>query len=401
MSLAQQQTGGAAPALTPAERRRSLAAVILHMVGIGLTMGITIPLTALMLERWGTDTWLIGVVVGMPAAAILVLMPHLPRVIGRLGTLRSMYIGCAVGMLAILLHPLFPSVASWAVLRFLIGAGLCIPWLVGETWINAIALESNRGRVMAVYAAALFAGFALGPLFLDWVGAEGWPPFLFAAGALAAATLPLIPARRLAPPMPPEPELRLREVLRVAPTVAMSALVAGILENAYYALLPLYLLRNALPEALSLQLLTVFLLGGIVLQFVTGWMADRFERHRVLAALGIMSAAGVAAIPLALSQPLALGALVFVLGGVVLGFYTVGLALLGQRFRPADLAVANAVFIMLYESGSFAGPALGGAAMDLWPPHGLIATVAGVSLLFGLLALRRAGEPRPRVSSLR
>lgn len=395
MAVKEGHLGGAPLTLTPAQRRRSLSAVMLHMLGIGLTMGVTVPLTALVLERWGTATWLIGVVAGMPAVGILVFMPWFPRIVARLGTLSSMYWGCALGVAAILLHPLFPSVAAWAVLRFFIGAGLALPWLVGETWINAVALESSRGRVIGLYGAALFAGFALGPLLLEAVGIEGWAPFVLAAGSIAGAVFPLLLARRLAPPMPPRAQLRLREVIWAAPTVAMAALVAGTLENAYYALLPLYALRNELSQAFALQLLTLLLVGGIALQYPIGWLADRSDRHRMLGALGVLSGLGALALPLALRHELLLGAMVMLLGGAVLAFYTVGLALLGQRFRAADLAVANATFIMLYETGTFVGPGLAGAAMDLWQPHGLIGAVAAVSMLFAVLAFARAGQRAP------
>lgn len=396
--LTQEPIGGEA-VLAPAERRRSLTVVILHMVAIGATVGVTVPLTSLVLEDWAVDTWLIGVVAGMPAASILLFMPHFPRIIGRLGTLPSMICGCVLGMAAILLQPLFPSVLAWAVLRFLLGAGLALPWLVGETWINSVALDATRGRVMGLYAAALFAGFAAGPLLLDLVGIAGWAPFVLAAGALAGAVVPLLFARRLAPPMPAKPDLKLWQVVRTTPTVASAALVAGLLEGADYALLPLYTLRNGLSQELSLQVLTVFLIGGIALQFPTGWLADRVDRHLVLGGLGLCAGASALLLPAALGHDTAVFALVFILGGFVLGFYTVGLALLGQRFRRADLAVANAVFILLYEAGTFAGPGLAGAAMDLWRTQGLVAAGALVSFAFGLGALLRAGRA-PRRSRL-
>jgi hypothetical protein len=39
-------------------------------------------------------------------------------------------------------------------------------------------------------------------------------------------------------------------------------------------------------------------------------------------------------------------------GGLTGGFYTVGLAQLGARFRGSDLASANAMFVLLYSVGS-------------------------------------------------
>lgn len=377
--------------MTPAERRWSLVAVIAHMLAIGLTIGVTVPLTSLVLEDWGVETWQIGLVAAMPAAAILLFMPYFPRVIGRVGALPAMVGGCLAGIVAILLQPLLPSVAAWAVLRFVLGAGLALPWLVGETWINTVALEGSRGRVLGLYAAALFAGFAVGPLLLDAVGPQGWPPFLVAAGAVAAAILPLVLAQRLAPPMVPNVDLKLRAVVRAAPTVACAGLAAGLLESAYYALLPLQALRSGLPESLSLQVLAVFLVGGIALQLPVGWAADRSDRRLLLCALGTGAGLAALALPVAIGHQVLLFGLVFVLGGLSLGLYTVGLALLAQRFPGADLAVANAVFILLYELGSFVGPGLAGAAMDLSPRYGLAGASAAIAFVFALLALGRAG----------
>lgn len=375
--------------LTPAQRRRSLTAIMLHMFGIGITIGVTTPLMSLILEGWQVQTWLTGLVVGMHAAAILLFMPFFPRVIGRLGTLSSIAFGCLIGVAAILLLPLFPSVAAWGALRFLLGVGLALPWLVGETWINIVALEKSRGRVIALYSVCIFTGFALGPLVVDLVGITGWTPYLVAAGALVLAIVPLGLAQGIAPPMPVDAELRTGQVMRAAPTVAAAAFVGGAVENAYYALFPIYALRSGLPQDMALQLLTSFLIGGLLLQFPLGWACDRVERHILLAGLGFAGAFGMWLLPFAMAAPILLAVLVFVLGGISIGFYSVGLTLLGQRFRPGDLAVANAAFIILYELGTFAGPGLAGAAMDLAPRQGFVAIIAGLTLLFGLMALAR------------
>ena len=54
-----------------------------------------------------------------------------------------------------------------------------------------------------------------------------------------------------------------------------------------------------------------------------------------------------------------------------------------------DLIVANAAFIRAYEPGGAIGPALGGAAMDLWDPHGLPLAVCRITALRGAAALKR------------
>lgn len=84
--------------------------------------------------------------------------------------------------------------------------------------------------------------------------------------------------------------------------------------------------------------------------------------------------------------------MMFVWGGVSWSMYGLGLALLGERFRPAQLAAANAAFVMLCEVGSMAGSMVSGAAMDYWPGWGLTISVGSVAALFIVVAFVR--QPR-------
>jgi predicted MFS family arabinose efflux permease len=125
--------------------------------------------------------------------------------------------------------------------------------------------------------------------------------------------------------------------------------------------------------------------------------------RRLVLALVALAGAGIAmAWPLALADPVWSVAVAAALGAMVLAYYSVGLALLGQRFGLDDLAVANAAFIACYEIGTVSGPTLAGAAMDLWDPHGLPATLAVVSLAFAVLALVRwrSGTDERRAESV-
>jgi hypothetical protein len=66
----------------------------------------------------------------------------------------------------------------------------------------------------------------------------------------------------------------------------------------------------------------------------------------------------------------------------------VGLAHLGSRYSGADLASANAAFIMLYALGMIAGPPIVGFGMDLISPNGLFFSMAALLGLYLLLARR-------------
>ena len=85
----------------------------------------------------------------------------------------------------------------------------------------------------------------------------------------------------------------------------------------------------------------------------------------------------------------------FVWGGCIAGIYTVGLAYLGSNFKGGDLAAANAAFSILYAVGSLAGPGLGGVAIDVWQPYGLLVTVGALgTVLIAVVAGRILANPK-------
>jgi MFS family permease len=87
-------------------------------------------------------------------------------------------------------------------------------------------------------------------------------------------------------------------------------------------------------------------------------------------------------------------ALLLFWGGISFGIYTVGLALLGQRFTGGDIAAANAAFTIFYTIGGLVGRPISGAAMDAAGDRGFGPSIAVFYLVAGigaLLALRRRG----------
>ena len=88
--------------------------------------------------------------------------------------------------------------------------------------------------------------------------------------------------------------------------------------------------------------------------------------------------------------------LLFVWGGVASGIYPVALSMAGDRFQGTDLVAINAAIIMAYGLGALAGPALGGVAIDISDPQGLLWLF--VLMFAGLLTVTRltADQPPPR-----
>ena len=146
--------------LSPVDRRRNLVAVTAAMAATSLIYGLSVPLLSLILEARGVGGTLIGSQAAVQSAAILLISPFLPRYMSNVGPAILMLGAILVSLVAFLLLAVFPSMLAWFVLRFTIGAAGAVLWVCGEAWINQVAEDSTRGRVIAIYSMAVSAGFA-------------------------------------------------------------------------------------------------------------------------------------------------------------------------------------------------------------------------------------------------
>jgi MFS family permease len=371
-------------------RRRALAAVIGTAFGVGVSIGAIVPLLSLNLEQRGYDAAAIGVNAAMFPLGAVAFSFLVPRIIDRLGLFTAILLSVTLTAAGMLLFPLIEDFYAWCAIRLAIGCVGVIHWIASETWINLLARDANRSRVMAIYATVMAAGFVGGPLMLSVTGISGWTPFICVAVACLGALIPVLLIRSAPPAIGEKLEFSLRRIIGAVPLVMAAALVAGFVDASLFAHLPVHQVRAGIDAETAVLTLSVFMAGNLALQYPLGWIADHTSRRRAALATAAVILAGAIAYPLLLP---ALGApfwiMMFVWGGVSWGMYTLGLALLGERFPSAQLAAANAAFVMIYEVGSITGPIISGAALDHWPGYGLPASVGIAAAAFMIVALRR------------
>jgi len=367
----------------------SLAAVLSASFGVGLIFGFQPPLIALVLERGGASSFEIGAVSSVSTVAIMLCSPLYPSAIRRLGSRRAVILGIAVSTVVLFVMPLLPGFQGWFVLRFVTGCSLGLEWIASEIWLNRLATDQTRGTVMGTYATVFAAGVMSGPLLLQLTGTSGWRPFVVGAVCLALTALPLLAARDPEAGDATGDRLQWLRIARAAPIVMLAALIAGLVESAYVSLLPVFALLRGLDEHSALLLVMVFLAGNVILQLPIGRLGDRLGRYRVLALCAAVCVIGPILLSAVMGVPWLVWPLLLLWGGTMYGFYTQGIALLGESYPHAELADANTVYVVVYCAGGIVGPILGGLAMDNWSPNGLLVFLSAAPILLAAALLRR------------
>lgn len=374
----------------------SLAAAITCIATVGLGLSLSLPLLSFALDAKGASRTLIGLNTAVAGVATIVCAPFVAEFTRRVGLRAMLAAALAMAAGALMGFMVVEPIWAWFPLRFVFAGALTVLFVLSEYWIAAVAPVARRGLIMGIYATALSLGFAAGPQVLALVGTAGPAPYLVGAALMLLAAIPIILAGGLTPAIEDRPKSGIAGAVVIAPAATLAALVFGAAETAGFALMPLWGAAQGFSMADAALLISVVALGNLLFQAPLGYLSDRVDRRLVLLACALVGVAGmvfVAAIPM---ERTALLAVLFVWGGFIAGLYTVGLALLAGRFTGADLAQANAAFVMMYALGMMVGPPLAGAAMDAFPREGLPLSLAAMLAIYAAIVaggILRSGKP--------
>lgn len=391
--------------LSPGDRRRCLVLLIAALSVVSMTSSLVWPILAESLSNKGYSETEISISAAVQFAGIAIVSLVATRFIPMLGILGSIGAGLVLVAIALIGLPLWRDYTAWCALRFLLGIGNALLFTAGDTWINQILDDRVRGRWMGIYTTVGMAGWAVGPVVGASLDPETAWPFLIGLSSVLITSALLLPTRRLTFTFPVEDRAhsgigRLMIVFLAAPTVLMSSAMFGILEGGLQSFAHLYTM-DVLGEEFrqtGYAVIWVGSVGAIFFQYPVGWLADRVHRGWLLVGCVFVIAACLAPLPWLLhggagpwwtAPGLLLWSVIVVWGGAMGAVFTVGITLLGQRFRSVDLVAANAVFSLLFGIGGMAGPLMVGMSMDEFGPHGFVGSLIIAVILYGCFAAAR------------
>ncbi len=373
----------------------ALAGIIATVTVYALAQGLTYPLLSFILQRQGHSAAMVGLSAAMTPLGMITSALLIPIAARWLGGLRMVLLGAASCAMLLALIGWTRDINYWYPLRFLLGMVAIPLYVQSEVWMIALAPRRVRGRLLGLYTATIAAGFAAGPLVLIFVGTEGWPPFLVGIASFAFCGAFLVAVARHLPDLAHEGGgASVRSFLPLATTLLAAVAVAAAFEHGMLSLLPVYLLGFGIGESITAGLLTALIVGNVVIQIPLGMLADRWGARRVLIGCAFTTVIGLVLLPFVVGT-LSQWPVVFALGAIAYGIYTMAIVELGERFSGSMLLAGNAAFALFWGIGGMAGPPAAGVAMDLFGPHGLPGILALAVLVLSVVAVARASRHAP------
>lgn len=361
------------------------------LTGHGLQLAL-IPLRA---ELMGWDSMAVGMLGSIYFAGFLAGCVVVPRLVGRIGHIRSFATLTALMTSAILMLALFNAFGFWLILRFIAGLSISGLYLVVESWLNEITENEVRGGVLATYTAIVLTALAGGQLLLNVASMESGNLFIIAATLIVLAAIPICVTRTSQPAQIPAATFSPLLVLRTSRVAALGATAAGIVASVYYALGPAYGLQVGMDiRAISLMM-ALGIAGGAISLLPLGRLSDRRDRRVIIA--GVMLVGAFVSFAAWLAPVSSVPILMFLFGACVMPIQALCLAHASDNIENQSFLEVGTGLLVMNACGSIVGPLVAAQTMQWYGSatfflfNAVILSVSGilVVLMIGLRTQKR------------
>jgi len=222
--------------------------------------------------------------------------------------------------------------------------------------------------------------------------------------SFATALIPVALTQIRNPEIAGRSDFSIRRLFVLSPLGVVACFAAGLVNSAFYGLLPVYGQAMGLGDARIAVLLTTTMVGGLLAQYPIGTLSDRYGRRPTMLVI-IVAALIFAAALLLVRERLfpAFLACAFLYAAMTAPLYGLGAGQTNDYVPPKEFVGASGGLLFAWAAGASVGPIAASGIMTLVGPTGLflsLALVLAIVTLFTIFRMfRRSGLPLALQSS--
>ena len=326
----------------------------LLLMGNGLLF-IIIPMS---MRLDGQDTDAIGLVMSLYFVGMLLGSLYGRHLISHVGHIRIFAACASVATLCALLHSIWSVPLVWGVLRVLIGFTNATFFMTMETWLSESSTSENRATVFGSYQFVTYFGLALGQLMLNFAEPQDPILYIYVAMLFCLCMIPVLMSRSGGPRINEPESMPLKTLYRTSPLGVVGIMISGICLGAFYNMSSVYGADVGMTKSQIATFMSATMVGGFLLQFPVGKLADIFDRRTVLVMTLLVACLAAMVLPIMAAQGemIITTACAVILSGALACVYPIALADAFDRLKPSEMVAASGKLILAYATGGAIGP---------------------------------------------
>ncbi len=369
----------------------SLIALFLSGFVIFLGHGLNNILVPSRLASEGISADNIGLIMAMFSVGLLIGGLYVRQLIVRVGHIRLFTASAAIGAISILACYLWLNEWMWAAMRACIGFSIAAITIVTDGWLSERATSETRSRILSINQIVLLSAMFLGSFLINLAPVNDAILYIIGGLVFCAGVVPIALSKVSAPLVDDSPRMPMLELLKVSPAGASSVFMCGLLLGSILSMLAVYAQNQGITGVDVSLLVGAAILGGFVLQFPIGYLADHYNRRTVILCVTLISMVATALIPFSVGLDWFVITLVLVglSSGIMATLYPLGISESFDRLQQSQMSGAMGSMMIMYAAGGITGPSIAGFIMKHFGDNAFFTMLAVIHGLFAVFIFYR------------
>lgn len=355
-----------------------------------VTAGVYSTLVGIRAELKNLPTLVSGGITTAYYAGFLLGSWYTLRALKQVGHIRVYAALASLLSASVLITGVYDSPIVWILMRSSTGFCFAGLYVVAESWLNGLATNTFRGRLLAMYNVVTIGAYGVGQLLVFNFDARTLTGFAFAAVVSSLAVIPVVLSEQAATPqVENNTHITMRELAKIVPTGAGTILLVGLAHGGMLGMAVIYATREGLSVGRVGILIAAINLGGMALTWPISSASDDLDRRII----GVLSSLAVIVLGLVMltqtPSSWVTTALLFAIGGFSFPLYAVGGAYTNDWVSQEQMSAAASQLVTLYGLGAMIGPLVAAPFLDIIGTQGFAWSIISLHALILLFLIYR------------
>ena len=355
-----------------------------------VTAGVYSTLVGIRAELKNLPTLVSGGITTAYYAGFLLGSWYTLRALKQVGHIRVYAALASLLSASVLITGVYDSPIVWILMRSSTGFCFAGLYVVAESWLNGLATNTFRGRLLAVYNVVTIGAYGAGQLLVFNFDARTLTGFAFAAVVSSLAVIPVVMSEQAATPnVDNHTHITMRELAKIVPTGAGTILLVGLAHGGMLGMAVIFATREGLSVGRVGILIAAINLGGMALTWPISSASDDLDRRII----GVLSSLAVIVLGLVMLTQTPgswfTTALLFAIGGFSFPLYAVGGAYTNDWVSQEQMGAAASQLVTLYGFGAMIGPLVAAPFLDIIGTQGFAWSIISLHALILLFLIYR------------